>query len=167
MLRELIIQQAKLRICEESIPRILKCISMLDLDEIWKKPNENTNSIGNLILHLEGNATQWILTTFTDITDERNRNYEFTSLEKLDHTILTTKLSALQSKLNECFDKINNEQLNAMHTVQCFEETGVGIIIHVIEHFSYHTGQIALLTKLLTNKDTQFYEDLDLNKTNK
>ncbi len=54
-----------------------------------------------------------------------------------------------------------------MHTVQCFEETGVGIIIHVIEHFSYHTGQIALLTKLLTNKDTQFYEDLDLNKTNK
>ena len=49
MMRELIIQQAKLRICEESIPRILKCISMLDLDEIWKKPNENTNSIGNLI----------------------------------------------------------------------------------------------------------------------
>jgi uncharacterized damage-inducible protein DinB len=167
MLKELILQQAKIRICEESIPRILHCISMLNIDEVWKKPNENTNSIGNLILHLEGNATQWILTTFADVIDHRNRDYEFESVEKLPHDTLAEKLIALQSKLNDCFDKISVEELKTKYTVQCFEETGVGIIIHVIEHFSYHTGQIALLTKLMTNKDTKFYEDLDLNTTNK
>ena len=38
--------------------------------------------------------------------------------------------------------------------------------VHVIEHFSYHTGQITTLTKWLTNKDTSFYSGVDLNKLN-
>jgi uncharacterized damage-inducible protein DinB len=42
--------------------------------------------------------------------------------------------------------------------------TGLGIIVHVTEHLSYHTGQIALLTKLITEKDLGFYAGLDLNK---
>ena len=166
MWTDLIKQQAKFRINEESIPRILKCLSMLNIDEVWRKPNENTNSIGNLILHLEGNATQWILSTFTDHTDQRNRDYEFETTEKLSIEILTERLNNLKNKLEVCFNNLDENRLISTYTVQCFNETGVSILIHVIEHFSYHTGQITLLTKLLTNKATNFYEDLDLNQTN-
>lgn len=166
MWTDLIKQQAKFRINEESIPRILKCLSMLNIDEVWRKPNENTNSIGNLILHLEGNAIQWILSTFTDHTDQRNRDYEFETTEKLSIEILTERLNNLKNKLEVCFNNLDENRLISTYTVQCFNETGVSILIHVIEHFSYHTGQITLLTKLLTNKATNFYEDLDLNQTN-
>ena len=166
MWTDLIKQQAKFRINEESIPRILKCLSMLNIDEVWRKPNENTNSIGNLILHLEGNATQWILSTFTDHTDQRNRDYEFETTEKLSIEILTERLNNLKNKLEVCFNNLDENRLISTYTVQCFNETGVSILIHVIEHFSYHTGQITLLTKLLTNKAANFYEDLDLNQTN-
>jgi uncharacterized damage-inducible protein DinB len=48
--------------------------------------------------------------------------------------------------------------------VQVYELTGVGIIIHVTEHLSYHTGQIATLTKLLLEKDLGFYAGLNLNQ---
>jgi uncharacterized damage-inducible protein DinB len=165
-MRELILSQAKIRIGQESIPRILKCLSMLTRDQIWYKPNENTNSIGNLILHLEGNATQWILSTFSNYPDHRNRDLEFESDIALDKEILIDKLNMLISSLNKCFDSLSDEQLLDIHKVQCYEETGVGIIIHVIEHFSYHTGQITLLTKLITNRATNYYEGDDLNAIN-
>jgi uncharacterized damage-inducible protein DinB len=51
--------------------------------------------------------------------------------------------------------------------VQGFEVTGFSVVVHVIEHFSYHTGQITTLTKFLTNKDTGYYAGIDLNKQNR
>jgi uncharacterized damage-inducible protein DinB len=44
--------------------------------------------------------------------------------------------------------------------------SGTGIIVHVVEHLSYHTGQIAFWTKLLKDKDLGFYEGRDLNIKN-
>jgi uncharacterized damage-inducible protein DinB len=50
--------------------------------------------------------------------------------------------------------------------IQGFTVTGFSILIHVIEHFSYHTGQITTLTKWLTKQDTSFYGGIDLNQLN-
>jgi uncharacterized damage-inducible protein DinB len=116
-------------------------------------------------LHLEGNATQWILSTFGNYPDHRNRDLEFESDIALDKEVLIDKLNRLISSLNKCFDSLSDKQLLDMHKVQCYEETGVSIIIHVIEHFSYHTGQITLLTKLITNRATNYYEYVNLNAT--
>ena len=41
-------------------------------------------------------------------------------------------------------------------------ETGLTILIHVTEHFSYHTGQIAYITKLLSDKSLGFYDGVSL-----
>ena len=49
--------------------------------------------------------------------------------------------------------------------VQGFSETGTAIILHVMEHFSYHVGQITLHTKLLLDIDTGYYAGQDLNAT--
>jgi uncharacterized damage-inducible protein DinB len=46
--------------------------------------------------------------------------------------------------------------------VQTFQETGMTILIHVTEHFSYHTGQIAWITKMLTAESLDFYKDIKL-----
>jgi uncharacterized damage-inducible protein DinB len=47
--------------------------------------------------------------------------------------------------------------------VQGFELSGLGMVLHVVEHLSYHTGQIAYLTKALKNRDLGFYDGIDLN----
>ena len=57
---------------------------------------------------------------------------------------------------------VSEEELMRKRMVQGFEYSGIGIIIHVTEHFSYHTGQIAFWTKQLKNKDLGFYADRDL-----
>ena len=61
---------------------------------------------------------------------------------------------------------VTPNQLVKMRSVQGFSFSGVGIILHAVEHYSYHTGQIAFWVKQLKNKDLGFYDGIDLNKKN-
>jgi uncharacterized damage-inducible protein DinB len=62
---------------------------------------------------------------------------------------------------------IDEPRLMKIYSVQGFNFSGIGIIIHVTEHYSYHTGQVIFRTKQLTGKDLGFYTNVDLNKKNK
>ena len=42
-------------------PKIERCLEKLSDEQIWWRPNEESNSIGNLVLHVCGNARQWIV----------------------------------------------------------------------------------------------------------
>ena len=159
---ELLTQELKRRLLEESIPRIYKCLDYLNEAEIWFSPNTSSNSIGNLILHLEGNVTQWLIATFLNYPDTRNRNLEFKPQQKLSKEILLEKLNRLSDKIILALQQINKEKLVQKYQVQGFEEYGISIIVHVIEHFSYHVGQITFQTKALKNIDTGYYSGMDL-----
>ena len=161
-LTNLLFEQFKFRVFEESIPRIENCLDRLSTEQIWYKPNENSNSIGNLILHLEGNVRQWILTGLYQMKETRNRPLEFNSTEKKEAEWLKAHLKKLKNDINGCITNKPLPDLRLTNSVQGFQENGVSILTHVIEHFSYHTGQIALLSKILVNEDLGFYENIKL-----
>jgi uncharacterized damage-inducible protein DinB len=116
--------------------------------------------VGNLVLHLVGNLRQWVLEGLGGIPYDRKRNEEFTAHHTKTKAELLQMLAALQKELDETINKVTAEELLKIRPVQVYEETGVAILIHVTEHFSYHTGQIAFLTKWLTNRQTGFYAGL-------
>src|SRR3954468_16609649 len=62
---------------EEYLQKIEKCISQLDDKQIWWRPNNASNSIGNLMLHLAGNIRQWIISGIGGAPDSRVRQLEF------------------------------------------------------------------------------------------
>ncbi|CAN5289566.1 hypothetical protein BH20BAC1_BH20BAC1_05620 [soil metagenome] len=64
---------------DENSHRIIKCVGELDEDEIWKSPNDHSNSIGNLILHLCGNISQYIISALGEAEDKRRREEEFST----------------------------------------------------------------------------------------
>jgi len=163
-IKELVVQDVKRRIAEESIPRIQKCIHLLTDDQIWRKPNKHSNSIGNLILHLEGNVRQWLLSGIFKAKDDRDRDLEFSFNGPTPKQYLDKKLEQLAMETMEALNEITAEMLMESRSVQGFNETVTSILIHVTEHFSYHTGQIAFYTKLLINDDLGFYADFDLNE---
>lgn len=163
--RDLLIQQFNLRIYEESIPRIITVCDLLSHDEIWHQQNENSNSIGHLILHLCGNVTQWIGSGIGRFPDNRNRQLEFTSTEYHSKSVLISRLNSLKSITDAALETLDDKILPEIRNIQGFDDSVLGIIIHVIEHFSYHTGQIAVIAKFLKNTDLGFYADLDLDIT--
>ena len=162
-IRNLLVEDIKKRIILESIPRILLCLNRLTDDQVWRKPNNNSNSIGNLILHLNGNVRQWLLSGIFREKDDRDRDYEFSFKGPSPKKSLVELLEKLALDTKAALNQINPEMLVESRKVQGFEETVLSILIHVTEHFSYHTGQIAFYTKTLRDEDLGFYAEFDLN----
>ena len=159
---DIIQKEFHLRLYEEGFTRIEKCLTRLDEKEVWLKPNANSNSVGNLILHLEGNIRQYILSGIKGDKDTRTRDLEFSTVSEDIHKAMDRLRNTILD-CNACVTKLKIEVLTETRSVQGFDLTVLSIIIHVIEHFSYHVGQITFFTKMKKNVDTGYYEGMDLN----
>lgn len=164
--KQLIVREFETRVFHESFERIYKCLSMIDEKDLWKSPNKTIPTIGNLILHLCGNARQWVLSGLGDKEDNRDREQEFVIHQNIKKSELVFLMENLKVNLKQTLDDLDSFAIEKIYLIQSFEVTGFSALIHVIEHFSYHTGQITLLTKWLTNKNTDYYGGLDLNQLN-
>jgi uncharacterized damage-inducible protein DinB len=150
----------------ESMDRVKRCVHEIGENEVWIRPNESSNSVGNLLLHLSGNIGQYILSGLGGDSDTRNREAEFSAGGGMGKHALLARLEDTVSDAVKIIGKLDEEQLLRVRSVQGFTLSGAGIVIHVTEHFSYHTGQIAFWTKGLKNKDLGFYAGVDLNARN-
>ena len=152
---------------DENTKKITSCLNEMEETEIWIRPNENSNSMGNLILHLCGNIRQYAISSLGQIRDIRERDKEFSAAGGYSKTELIENLVDTIEQAKNIINNISEAELLKTRYVQGFLHTGIGIVIHVTEHYSYHTGQVAFWTKLLRNKDLKFYAGIDLNKKNK
>lgn len=150
----------------ENTPRVANCLHELSEEQVWQRPNQASNSIGNLVLHLSGNITQYILSGLGGQKDERIREMEFTISGGLSKGELMGLLGDVVSESAGIIKQLSDEQLLKLYRVQGFELSGLGIVMHVVEHYSYHTGQIAYCTKQKTNQDLNFYANVDLDVKN-
>ncbi len=154
--------EIKRRLFEESQMRIERCLNELNEADIWWRPNENSNSVGNLVLHLCGNARQWILAGLGGAADQRRRQTEFDERGPISRAELILKVRDLMNEIDEVLDSLGTEDLERPIVVQGFDETGLSILIHVVEHFSYHVGQMAYIVKARLDKQTNFYGGINL-----
>ena len=160
-----LILQSVMRI-NESTQKIIRCLDIIDDENVWKSPNEHLNTIGNLILHVCGNTNQYIISSLGGAKDKRDRDLEFSTKGGHSKSDLLEKLTTTIQKATSVILQSSKEELLSERIVQGMVHTGVGIVIHVTEHISYHTGQIIFLTKLFGNLDMKFYANVDLNKKN-
>ena len=151
---------------DESLRMINKSLLQMKEEDIWKRPNANSNSIGNLILHLCGNISQYAISSLSGETDTRNRDAEFEAFEGHTKGQLVSKLEEVVRIAKATITEASEPELLRVRKVQGYTFSRIGIIIHVLEHFSYHTGQIAFWVKQLTNEQLGFYDGVDLNVLN-
>lgn len=151
---------------EEALPRIVQCLNELTEAQIWQRPNDNSNSVGNLVMHLCGNVRQYIISNFGTQPDTRTRDVEFAMRDGYDRQQLIVKITDTIAESVKLIGGLSEADLMQVRSVQGFEQTGINSIIHVVEHFSYHTGQIAFWTKFLRDVDLKFYGDIDINVLN-
>lgn len=153
-------------VMEENVRRIDKCLNELSETEVWLRPNSQLSSPANLILHLCGNIAQYAISSLSGTADVRERALEFSSTGGYTKQQLADKLSDTVRKAVSVMLNASEAEMLRVRSVQGFNMSGIGIMIHVTEHLSYHTAQIALHTKLLKEKDLGFYAGKDLNIKN-
>jgi len=122
--------------------------------------------VGNLLLHLCGNIRQYAISSLGNTSDVRERDKEFSADGGYSKSGLLQKLIATIEEAKRIIQNVSEVELLKKRKVQGYIYSGLGIIIHVTEHYSYHTGQIIFWTKLLKNKDLNFYAGVNLNIKN-
>jgi uncharacterized damage-inducible protein DinB len=133
--------------------RLGVCLGKLSDDQIWARGHENENAVGNLILHLEGNARQWIVSGLGGQPDIRQRDSEFQATGGMTGAELTEKIRAIIAEATAVIEGLTTEQLTRMYTIQNRSASGVDAVMNVVDHFAQHTGQIIYATKNLTGED--------------
>jgi hypothetical protein len=141
-------------------PRLRMCVEPLTPEQVWWRPNEASNSIGNLILHLNGNVGQWLVASFNRLQDARNRPAEFSERELIPAAVLLTKLGATMEQASQVLARLSVADLLTPLEVQGYHVTGLENVYQVVEHFGLHYGQIAYIAKSLIGRDLGFYRDL-------
>lgn len=152
------IERARAHLSEDYLPKIERCLERLDDAEIWWRPNPESNSVGNLLLHLSGNARQWIISGVGQTPDRRTRDHEFNQREIIPRAELLEHLRRTLAEVDRVLEKLDPAQLLQRRQIQGCDVTVLEAIFHVVEHFSMHTGQIILLTKILKSADLKFYD---------
>jgi len=135
--------------------------------QVWQRPNNASNSMGNQVLHLCGNIGQYAIASLGQHEDTRERDVEFATDGGLSKAALLEKLRNTVKEANAIFGQLDEAELLRKRNVQAYHYTGLEVLIHVVEHFSYHTGQIVFWAKQLSNKGFDFYANVDLNAKGK
>jgi len=145
------------RLQGEYVPRIRQCVELLG-DDVWRRPGPSCNAVGNLLLHLSGNTRQWILSGLLGEADGRDRPAEFAAAAGTSGSALVDALAAVVDRACEVVDGLPAAEWLRPRPVQRYRETGLAIVLHVLEHFSGHAGQIYAWTKQVSGRDLAFYE---------
>jgi len=135
------------------------CLEALSDDDLWWRPNDQSNSIGNLLLHLAGNIRQWIVGGVGGAPDTRQRQAEFDERGPVPRADVLRRFDTAVAEADEVLQALKPTQLAESRVIQGRETTVFHAIYHVVEHFGMHTGQIAYVTKLRTGVDLGFYRD--------
>jgi uncharacterized damage-inducible protein DinB len=141
-------------------PRLRHCVESLTAEQLWWRPNEASNSIGNILLHLNGNVGQWILAGLGGRDKSRDRPSEFSQREPVARAVLLEQLDATVAEAARVIGSLSAADLTAPRAIQGYQVTGLEAVYHVVEHFGMHYGQIVFITKQLRGSDLGFYRDL-------
>ena len=165
------LRHTRFRLLQDYFVKIAASVETLDDEEVWRRPNESSNSIGNLLLHMSGNVRQWIISGVGGAEDIRDRASEFTARDSapkgeliaLVRATLDDADAVLANIEGECAAANSDGPLRRLCMPQSYEVTVFDAVFHAVEHFSYHTGQIVFAAKWLAEGRVSFYDDRRLN----
>jgi len=156
------IAKARSLLSDDYLPKIERCLVKLSDEEVWRRTNPESNSIGNLLLHLAGNARQWITSGIGGSVDDRMRQQEFDEQTIIPRAELLALLRQTLCEVDVTLAALDPSCVLDECRIQGYNVTVLEAVFHVIEHFSMHTGQIILLTKMLKSADLKFYDFSDI-----
>lgn len=155
------LEHSREKVFDEWWPRMRSTVEGLSEEQLWWRPNDASNSIGNLLLHLNGNVRQWIVDSFNRHEDRRNRPAEFTEKAGGPPAAILPRLAATLDEAAAVLSRLTEADLLAPMEIQGYQVNGLVAVYQVVEHFGLHYGQIVYIAKALQGKDLGFYRELN------
>ncbi len=141
---------------DAALSRIVHCVNQLSDEQVWWRPPQGMNAIGNLLVHLAGNVKQAIADNLTGVPDTRNRPAEFATRDALPKGELLSRLTDVVQQAKAAFVAATDERLAQVVRVNNNDWTGIQAAVRCVAHFRGHAQEIIHVTRELLDDAYQF-----------
>ena len=129
--------------------QIRACVDELSEEQLWWRPNEQANSVGNLVLHLSGSMRHYLSRGVGGIDYNRDRPAEFAERGPLPKTQLQAIFDETINEAAQIFGSFDTSRFLEPTDEQNYVPTVFDLIFNIAIHLATHAGQIVYVTKML------------------
>ncbi len=129
--------------------QIRAAVQTLSEEQIWWRPNEKSNSAGNLVLHLTGSLNHYLNRGIGGLDYDRDRDGEFAARETMSKSELMALFDDMVAKSEKTFDGVTPERLIGPSADPERYEHLIDDLVNITSHIANHTGQIVYIAKML------------------
>ena len=141
------LEAIRVRITRVLPAQVRGAVEKLDEKELWWRPNEKSNSVGNLVLHLSGSLNLYLNKLIGGVDYRRDRNAEFAERGPRPKSEVLKIFDDMVAKAEKSFAKVGD--LMAPATDPEKDDYVIEDLIGILTHVANHTGQILWITKML------------------
>ncbi|WP_425400042.1 DUF1572 family protein [Aeoliella sp.] len=150
------VRQGACRALDGSMKKIGHCLDQLSEEQVWWRPAEEMNSIGNLMLHLAGNLRQWIVAGVGGAVDNRDRPAEFAPKRTGSKEQLWNQLELVVEEAKQAIFATSDADLIRLRLIQGFEVSGIEAVFDSVPHFQGHAQEIICLSRMQLGERYEF-----------
>lgn len=139
--------------------RMLHAVEQLSAEDIWWRPYEQANAVGNIVLHVCGNLRQWIISGCGGEPDTRDRPAEFAARNGVAKTELVARLTDTVAQATTAIMAMDDAELLRPRYVQLGNVTGMGAIFHSVSHLEGHAQEVVYIARLRLGEGYRFKDE--------
>jgi Protein of unknown function (DUF1572) len=140
----------------KSFGRIRHCMDQLTDLQVWQRPDDKMNAIGNLVLHLVGNLGQYVVSGVGGATDVRNRSAEFSARGPMAKSELLGKLEVVVADARAALERQSEAEWLKARRIQGYEMDALHAAARSVAHFRGHEQEIIHMTRALLGDKYRF-----------
>lgn len=118
-------------------------------EQVWWRPNESANSVGNLVLHLCGSTRHFLGRGVGGSDYQRDRPREFAEKGPIPRAELLRTLAETVVEAEKVLAALAPEHLLEVRDRAGEPQTVLALILRTAHHWGVHTGQIVYAVKAL------------------
>jgi uncharacterized damage-inducible protein DinB len=144
-----LLQIARSRLLDDYPRQVSACLQALGDEEIWWRPNEQSNAVANLVLHVAGSNRHYLEHVIGGGLDVRNRDAEFGARGGLSKADLEGLYEDVRGIVQHVLDTLTPTRLTETTDRTGRTSSFARILLHVTHHNAVHGGQMLWIAKML------------------
>lgn len=147
-MNEVVLNALRTRITRVFPSQIRAALAPLSNDQVWARPNEASNSVGNIVLHLTGSLNHYLNRNIGGFPFDRDRAAEFAERRAIPKDELLAAFDSMIENATRTFDALTPSSLEQPSPEPTMHALVVEDLINVCAHLAFHAGQIVWIAKM-------------------
>jgi uncharacterized damage-inducible protein DinB len=147
-MNEIALSAFRTRITAVFPAQIRTAVAGMTDEQLWWRPNEKSNSVGNILLHLTGSLNHFLNRNLGGLDYTRDRPAEFGERTAIPKAELLARFDEMVARAEQTFEALTPGRLSdpspepTMHSI-VFED-----LLNITAHLATHAGQIVWIAKM-------------------